>query len=62
VTPKAAIDAYKASAVAAPSPDAAPTARPSASVRRMHNNPIGPIAAAIAKPMARPRRSAQITF
>ena len=47
--------------MAAPSPDATPTAAPSTSVRRMHNNPIGPIAAAIAKPMAKPRAQAQIS-
>src|SRR5579872_1519063 len=43
-----------ASADAAPSPDAKPTIRPCASVRRMHSTPIGPTGAAIEKPRTSP--------
>ena len=41
---------YTASAVAAPSPESRPAARPWASVRRMHSTPMGPTGAAMAKP------------
>ena len=61
VRPKAATDAYKPSTVAAPSPETRPTAVPSTRVRRMHSNPIGPIAAAMANPTTRPRRNAGIS-
>jgi len=54
--PKAATAPYSASAVAAPSPEAKPMARPSARVRRMQSTPMGPTGAAMEKPMIRPRR------
>ena len=55
VSPNAAIAPYVASAVATPRPDASPTARPSASVRRMQSRLIGPTAAAMANPRRKPR-------
>ena len=42
--------------MAAPNPEIKPDARPSDSVRRMHNTPIGPTGAAIENPMSRPRQ------
>src|SRR5512133_850414 len=56
VNPKPATQPYMPSAVAAPSPDIKPEARPSARVRRMHNTPIGPTGAAMEKPIRRPRK------
>ena len=54
VSPKAAIQPYIASAVAAPIPDTSPTHLPKLNVRLIHKIPIGPTGAAIANPMISP--------
>jgi hypothetical protein len=54
--PKAAMQPYTASAVAAPKPEIKPWSRPSARVRRMHRTPMGPTGAAMLKPMMAPLR------
>jgi hypothetical protein len=56
VTPKAAIAPYDASAAATPRPEARPTTKPDASVRRIVRIEIGPTAAAIPNPITNPRR------
>ncbi len=55
--PKAAMQAYKKSAVAAPNPEAIPDRRPSVSVLRMQTIATGPTGAATAKPISAPLSS-----
>jgi hypothetical protein len=54
VKPNAAILPYRASAVAAPTPDRNPIILPEDKVRFMQRIPIGPTGAAIEKPMIKP--------
>src|SRR5690348_2453327 len=62
VRPNAAIAPYVPSAVATPNPEARPTTRPSARVRRMTSRLIGPTAAAIVKPRTKPRSSSDVSM
>ncbi|BAE52750.1 hypothetical protein amb3946 [Paramagnetospirillum magneticum AMB-1] len=55
--PKAAAAPNRVSAQAAPSPATKAASRPSARAFLMHRMPTGPMGAAMAKPMAIPRRN-----